>query len=102
MLLAPVKEAPVSKSVSASAAKKHCCEAMRYWAGYRCEEHADPAACPDNIIFFSKTEGSYGIRIHDGGSSYIEIKYCPWCGAHLTPNPAVNRTCAKSRAGRLP
>jgi hypothetical protein len=75
---------------------------MRYWAGYRCEEHSDPAACPDNIIFFSKTDGSYGIRIHDGGSSCIEINHCPWCGARLTPNPAVNRTCAKSRAGRLP
>ena len=25
----------------------------------------------------------YGLIIHDGGSSYIDIKYCPWCGSKL-------------------
>ena len=24
-----------------------------------------------------------GIRILDGGSSYLEIKFCPWCGQSL-------------------
>ncbi|MFB9422507.1 DUF6980 family protein [Nonomuraea rubra] len=26
---------------------------------------------------------SYGLPIHDGGSSSIAIRYCPWCGARL-------------------
>jgi hypothetical protein len=25
----------------------------------------------------------YGIRIFDGGSSFIVISYCPWCGEKL-------------------
>jgi hypothetical protein len=25
----------------------------------------------------------YGIRINDGGSSYIVIRICPWCGSKL-------------------
>lgn len=65
--------------------QEHCCESMRYWASYRCEQHPEPATCPDNIVFYSDANGSYGIRIHDGGSSYIEIKHCPWCGARLPP-----------------
>jgi hypothetical protein len=88
--------------VSAHVTKEHCCVTMSYWANYHCDEHPDPAACPDNIIFHSQANGTYGIRINDGGSSYIEIKHCPWCAARLTPSPAVSRTCAKSRAGWLP
>lgn len=67
----------------------HCCESMHYWANYRCVQHSDPAECPDNIVSYSATHGVYGIRIHDGGASYIEIKHCPWCGAHLSPNKAL-------------
>jgi hypothetical protein len=33
------------------------------------------------MIAFS--EGHYGLLIHDGGSSSIEINFCPWCGAQL-------------------
>jgi hypothetical protein len=73
----------------------HCCETMGYWANHRCDEHPAPAACPDNIIFHSQTDGTYGIRIHDGGSSYIEIKHCPWCGAHLTPTHSGPRDAAR-------
>ena len=25
----------------------------------------------------------YGIRVDDGGSSYLCFQYCPWCGAKL-------------------
>jgi len=64
----------------------HCCESMQYWAEHRCNEHPDPTECPDNIIFFTATHRKYGIRVHDGGSSYIEISHCPWCGKNLAPN----------------
>lgn len=34
-------------------------------------------------IVFSAKFREYGIRVLDGGSSYIEIYYCPWCGKRL-------------------
>jgi hypothetical protein len=37
----------------------------------------------DEIIVLDKTRNSYGIPIHDGGTSYVKIRYCPWCGKKL-------------------
>lgn len=34
-------------------------------------------------LVFSAKFREYGIRVLDGGSSYIEIHYCPWCGKKL-------------------
>jgi hypothetical protein len=48
-----------------------------------CEQHADPFECPDALIDHSAQTGEYGIIVHDGGSSCVVIKYCPWCGAKL-------------------
>lgn len=62
---------------------KHCCETMTYWANYKCTEHQDIFACPDNIIYFSARPLAFGIIVHDGGSSYINIDHCPWCGSSL-------------------
>lgn len=39
----------------------------------------------DDIIYYSLKFDEYGIIIHDGGSSYITIEFCPWCGKRL-PN----------------
>jgi hypothetical protein len=39
---------------------------------------------PDAIVRFHKKTKDYGIPIHDGGSSFIEIEFCPWCGTKLT------------------
>jgi hypothetical protein len=50
----------------------------------KCEQHEDRFDCPDAIIHFSKTHKTYGIIIHDGGSSYIKIDFCPWCGKKLS------------------
>ncbi len=63
--------------------KKHCCESMKYHCEFKCEVHNDPFDCPDRIIYFSEETNEYGIIIHDGGSSWISIKYCPWCGSQL-------------------
>lgn len=57
---------------------------MEHWANYKCSEHPDPFGCPDSIIAFSARDDSYGIIVHDGGSSKITIKYCPWCGVKLS------------------
>jgi hypothetical protein len=65
---------------------------MRDQVEQRCEDHPDPFDCADNIIVRA-SDGSYGLPIHDGGSSYIEIRFCPWCGSRLPgePSTAPNR-----------
>lgn len=26
----------------------------------------------------------YGLIVHDGGTSYVAIRFCPWCGVRLS------------------
>ncbi|WP_109506282.1 DUF6980 family protein [Nocardioides speluncae] len=58
-----------------------CCAQMARQLTLTCETHSDLAACPDSLIV--RTRHDYGIRIHDGGSGFLVIAYCPWCGQHL-------------------
>ncbi|MEV0811342.1 hypothetical protein [Micromonospora sp. NPDC050200] len=62
-----------------------CCEMMRDKVETECDQHPDPFDCPDNLIYYDSdpSDERYGLIIHDGGSSYIAIRYCPWCGASL-------------------
>lgn len=62
---------------------KHCCEMMKDNVEHKCEQHPSPFDCPDNIIFFNEKKREYGIIVHDGGASFIRIKYCPWCCKEL-------------------
>jgi hypothetical protein len=48
-----------------------------------CKEHEEPFDCPEHIVYYSPEFKEYGIIIHDGGSSYSVIAFCPWCGAQL-------------------
>jgi hypothetical protein len=64
--------------------KNHCCENMDYYINMQCEEHDNVFDCPDNIVVFIEKSNEYGIIIHDGGTSYISIDYCPWCGSKLS------------------
>jgi hypothetical protein len=50
---------------------------------HRCDQHPDPFDCPDNLIYFSPKSKRYGLIVHNGGTSYLVIQYCPWCGAKL-------------------
>ena len=59
----------------------YCCESMDAHVLQKCDHHPDPFDCPDTVIV--KTEPGFGLPIRDGGSSYIEIHYCPWCGKKL-------------------
>ncbi len=60
---------------------------MTYWANHTCAQHQDLFQCPDHLVNFDRSNGTYGLIIHDGGSSVVSISHCPWCGANL----AVNR-----------
>ncbi len=58
-----------------------CCSRMAADLNRVCRQHADRADCPDALI--DEVRGGYGIIVHDGGTSVVEISFCPWCGAKL-------------------
>jgi len=60
-----------------------CCEKMRSQVNFLCEIHNDLSQCPDSLITYEPRFNSYGLRVHDGGSSSISIHFCPWCGVSL-------------------
>jgi hypothetical protein len=63
--------------------KIFCCEEM---AGeVKKSIGSDGAIMYDNadVIINKWGNGIYGIPVHDGGTSVIEINHCPWCGKKL-------------------
>jgi len=64
-----------------------CCERMDYDLQHKCPDHANRFDCPDALV--TRTRGGLGIIVHDGGSSAIEIAYCPWCGKKLPTGASV-------------
>ena len=50
---------------------------------YKCDQHSDPFDCPDCLISYIPKFDEYGIIVHNGGSSSVEITFCPFCGAKL-------------------
>jgi len=63
----------------------HCCSRLAFDLNQKCDQHASRFECPDALI--AEVRGVYGMIVHDGGNSLIEISFCPWCGAKL-PNIA--------------
>jgi hypothetical protein len=63
--------------------EQHCCEDLRREAERTCDQHPDRFACPDCLIHYSPKFREYGLIVHDGGTSFIVIRYCPWCGTRL-------------------
>jgi hypothetical protein len=59
---------------------RHCCEEMRHQVERVCDQHPDRFDCPDCLVHFAARFREYGLIVHDGGSSVIGIRYCPWCG----------------------
>jgi hypothetical protein len=62
---------------------RHCCEDMRREVERSCEQHPDRFDCPDCLVHYWPELREYGLIVHDGGSSVIVIRFCPWCGAKL-------------------
>jgi hypothetical protein len=61
---------------------KYCCEDMKRNVEYK-DEVQDEFDCPNNLITYVSNADEYGIIFHDGGTAYMRIRYCPWCGAKL-------------------
>jgi hypothetical protein len=62
---------------------EYCCDSMKDFSTLNCDLHKDKYDCPDVLIDLNKNWTDFRIIIHDGGSSGIEINYCPWCGKKL-------------------
>jgi hypothetical protein len=63
---------------------RHCCEEMRHEVERVCDRHLDRFECPDCIVEYRPKHREYGLIVHDGGSSVILIRFCPWCGTELS------------------
>ena len=48
----------------------------------RCDQHPDPFDCPDHLVY-QTAGGDFGLIVHDGGASFVQISFCPWCGSAL-------------------
>jgi len=62
---------------------KHCCSKMEESLTLKCNLHTTKFSCPDVLISYSEIFDEYGLIIHDGGSSMLNIQYCPFCGMQL-------------------
>ncbi len=60
----------------------YCCESMERYSTLNCTEHSNIYECPD-VLVSVQVNNRHGIIVHDGGSSQIEIHYCPWCGVKV-------------------
>lgn len=58
---------------------------------HQCDKHASVFDCPDSVVYYSSRLDRYGLIVHDGGSSYVSIAYCPWCGISLTSSGTINQ-----------
>lgn len=45
-----------------------------------CSEDFENADTP---VYFSRQFNEFGLKIIDGGTSYISIRHCPFCGTKL-------------------
>lgn len=60
-----------------------CCNEMGRQLKRACGVHPDRWDCPDCVITYSQSRGTFGLMIHDGGTSSYHISFCPWCGMRL-------------------
>ena len=62
---------------------EHCCNQMTQQLNSKCEQHSNEFECPDVLVNYNPKFDEYGLIIHDGGASTMEMFYCPWCGSKL-------------------
>jgi hypothetical protein len=62
----------------------YCCDRMRTELETVCDEHPDRWDCVDALIGYWPDSRTFGLIVHDGGSSMVVISFCPWCGADIS------------------
>lgn len=63
--------------------EKYCCLKMSDNIFESFDKNGDINYDNPDVIINEWTSGTIGIPIHDGGTSMIEINFCPWCGSKL-------------------
>jgi hypothetical protein len=72
-----------------------CCAAMAGQFAEQCDTCPDPRDCPDQLLLYipggggGSDGGEYGLPVRDGGSAYVAIAFCPWCGSRVSPDARV-------------
>ena len=66
-----------------------CCDLMAAQFADGCDACLDPRGCAEHVVLFFPARadlpiGEFGLPIRDGGSSYLPISFCPWCGARVS------------------
>nr|CAS02732.1 putative integron gene cassette protein [uncultured bacterium] len=61
----------------------HRCEQMNRQVEHSCPTCHGESPCPDRLVSFDDVFNEYGLVVHDGGTSSVEILFCPWCGSQL-------------------
>jgi hypothetical protein len=77
-----------------------CCDRMRVELSSTCKQHSSRFECPDALLIESAGSG-FGIVIHNGGSSFVQIHFCPWCGTSLqaaTEPSAIEQSTAQAKS----
>ena len=62
----------------------HCCADMTRHVESECDQHESRYDCPDALIEYRPRTKEYGLIVHDGGTSMISIRFCPFCGSPLS------------------
>ncbi|HTF81366.1 MAG TPA: hypothetical protein VL947_06570 [Cytophagales bacterium] len=65
--------------------RKYCCAEMANRLIDQKKAGAAKQFDSDCTMRYDRSQKLYGLPIHDGGTSYISIQYCPWCGKLLKP-----------------
>ncbi len=75
---------PETEPIAASSRNgSHCCEEMQREVERVCDLHTSRYERPESLISFIRRFCEYGLIIHDGGTSSVRIRFCPWCGTQL-------------------
>ncbi len=60
-----------------------CCENMETNINIDCYNYSDKFQFSNSLIYYDLVFDEYGLIVHDGGDSYVTIRFCPWCGKEL-------------------
>ncbi len=58
------------------------CAILSHYLERECPTHNSPWECPDRL-FYRATDGEIGIILRDGGTGFVTMLYCPFCGSEL-------------------
>ena len=61
----------------------YCCVTMAHHIYDSIDDDGEIKYDDHDIIINKWKDGTFGIPIHDGGSSIVKINFCPWCGENL-------------------